>query len=939
MLLLSRAGLRLMGLSVIALMSVMMLNMPTSHYLQTSYAANLAPSVQTTASNSTRSKHVTRQRIVKVAVVSQGDTAETKSQWEPMARYLSNTISGYSFQILPVQPEGVGALMKQSLIDFYILDPLTYTQMHNDYGVVALTTRKRTGLYGEQGYPFQAAVFVVKKDARINDVKDMKNKHIAATSEQDYSSWLLAWDRLMEEGVDPLKNRKDITFYNTNYSQMMTSLIQGSTDVAILPAPVFSSMVRNEEIAMSQVRIVGNRVQLNYPYPVSTELYPDWAFAVSQFASDDLTKKINLALLDMTPSEAGVSSTQLYGWASPQSYRNVEALQQNQALYESSKKNALVKWFLNEVVRNSSIAWVLLGSSLLGMLYIMRQQTLVKNELAEQLKQHDLLGKRLEYQALYDTLTQLPNRRLFSDRLFQAIKLASRERKVFGIMMIDLDRFKEINDTMGHHAGDELLQQVSQRFKSALRDSDTLARLGGDEFSVIFHGVDSQKSVQIVANRLLESLEEPIVIDGVPITAGGSLGISLFPVHGQDPEILLRRADIAMYRAKEKRGTFAIFDSEADRKGRDHILLQNDLRNTLKEEALDVHFQPKINCITKKVEGAEALARWFHPVRGLISPGLFIPIAEDSGLIKSLTMVVLKKSIHQASLWYQAGMALNISVNVTAENIEDPKFAQEVWYLLKRFRLPPRLLELEITEDAIINNLQRANKTTDQLTQMGVTLSIDDFGTGNSSISYLKKLPISTLKIDFSFVKEMLRSKDDAAIVKSTIALGKNMGLSVIAEGIEDLETLEVLTKLGCDMGQGFYMCKPIPGAEFDQWLRTSEWGIPSVDGNVIHNAPQPNEPQSTQLPSQPQALPPAQPTAQPPIQPPIQPEEQQLPPQYTNIQPAEQHSPPTQLPTQPVDGLTGEASLPVTPKPLSTHQPSIDDDDFPDYIPDSQQG
>lgn len=469
--------------------------------------------------------------------------------------------------------------------------------------------------------------------------------------------------------------------------------------------------------------------------------------------------------------------------------------------------------FLHDYIDFQWLGWTLF--SLTALVYIISKEQWMR------------LKRQLQIHAMYDTLTNLPNRRLFTDRIQQSIRFCRREDRKFALIMCDLDHFKTVNDTLGHHAGDDLLKQVTLRLKDVLRDSDTIARLGGDEFAIILYcGDDDHYSINSVAERLIQTLEDPIYIDGLPFSVGVSLGIAVFPEHGDDAETLLRRADISLYRSKEKRNCYTMYDKNTDEHTREALRTVSDLRDAIRNNTLEVFYQPKIDCHTRQIQGVEALARWIHPEKGMISPGIFIPLAKQNGLIRHLTVVVLQKAIRQAAEWYRNGYEIRLSVNITGENIEDMNFPDELAYLLKRFQLPAHLLELEITEDVIIQSIEKATQVTERLRQMGVAISIDDFGTGNSSISYLKKLPINTLKIDFSFIREMNKNPDDEAIVRTTILLSKSLGMSVVAEGVEDAVTLERLYAMGCDLAQGFYMCKPIPADKLNEWLLTSQWGL-----------------------------------------------------------------------------------------------------------------
>lgn len=439
------------------------------------------------------------------------------------------------------------------------------------------------------------------------------------------------------------------------------------------------------------------------------------------------------------------------------------------------------------------------------------------------------MRRELRKFTLYDTLTDLPNRRLFEESIQKAITECRAKNKKFALMLGDLDRFKQINDTLGHHAGDSLLKQVALRLQNTMRGSDVLGRLGGDEFAFVFTGLERDDIVNRLAQRIMRTMDDPVVIEGLNFNTGISLGIVIFPDHGEDMETLMRRADISLYRSKERRNCYTFYDKDTDEYNRQNIQIQNDLREAIKQGLLEVYYQPKVDCDSHEVKGLEALARWPHAEQGMISPAEFIPIAKKNGLIGDLTLLMLNKSIQQISQLYHQGIDLRLSVNITEENLEDVLFPETVANILQRFDFPPQSLELEITEDVIIDNIKNATLVTDKLKNLGVNISIDDFGTGNSSISYLKKLPISTLKIDLSFIREMNRSPDDAAIVKTTILLSKSLGLSVVAEGVEDELTLQKLNDWGCDLAQGFYVCKPVPNDELVNWLKNSHQWKPQL--------------------------------------------------------------------------------------------------------------
>ena len=434
-----------------------------------------------------------------------------------------------------------------------------------------------------------------------------------------------------------------------------------------------------------------------------------------------------------------------------------------------------------------------------------------------------------EHQALHDALTDLPNRTLFHDRVGQALAIARREHIPAAVMIMDLDRFKEVNDTLGHASGDELLEQAGVRLRAALRESDTVARLGGDEFAVLLPKVVDSAAAASVARKLRKALEEPFTIHGLALQIEASVGIALYPEHGDDVHSLLQRADVAMYVAKEQPGGCEIYAKERDDYSPNRLTLLTELRRAIDQGELVLHYQPKADLRTSEVHGVEALVRWSHPVRGLVPPDEFIPLAQKTGVIVPLTFFVLNEAVRQCRTWQLEGLDLCVGVNLSARNLLDVHLPDTVGELLTRWEVPPSLLELEITESTILADPIRAMHVLSRLSGMGVRLAIDDFGTGYSSLAYLKRLPVDELKIDKSFVQGMEDDENDAVIVRSTIDLGRNLGLRVVAEGVESAEAWRQLVGLGCDVAQGYYLSRPVPASELAAWLRARREGGRSV--------------------------------------------------------------------------------------------------------------
>jgi diguanylate cyclase (GGDEF)-like protein len=436
--------------------------------------------------------------------------------------------------------------------------------------------------------------------------------------------------------------------------------------------------------------------------------------------------------------------------------------------------------------------------------------------------------RRTQHQALHDGLTGLPNRTLLRDRFGQAIRAADRELVPAALLLLDLDRFKEVNDTLGHHHGDQLLVQVGQRLQAALRQVDTVARLGGDEFAVLLPRIASGEGALAVARKLQAALEAPFVLEGLMLEVEASIGLALYPDHGSDPDELLQHADIAMYAAKEGHAGFVLFDPALDQHSPRKLALLGELRRAIDTGQLLLHYQPKVDAHTGKVLGVEALVRWQHPAHGLIQPGEFIPLAERTGLIGALTHYVLDEALRQCHAWQQAGHQLAVAVNVSARRLLDLAFPDEVAATLATWEVPAELLIVEITESAIMADPTHALQVLGRLNQLGVQVAIDDFGTGYSSMAYLKTLPVQELKVDRSFVGQMTSSSRDQVIVRSTVDLGRNLGLRVVAEGVEDPATWQELDALGCDAIQGYYVSSPVPPDDLINWLQQHQAATPN---------------------------------------------------------------------------------------------------------------
>jgi diguanylate cyclase (GGDEF)-like protein len=434
-------------------------------------------------------------------------------------------------------------------------------------------------------------------------------------------------------------------------------------------------------------------------------------------------------------------------------------------------------------------------------------------------------GEELRVMATTDELTGLANRKQFGDHVDAEIAATEGTPATFAVMLLDLDHFKDINDTLGHQYGDDLLTHLGPRLAERIGDGGLVARLGGDEFAILpAIRTDNMAALTAIAEDVLACVREPVVFDDITLQVDGSIGIARHPADGADAQTLMRRADIAMYNAKDQRDGHRFYTHGQDRHSVSRLSMVGDFRRALEQDdEIVVHFHPIVDLGSGRVHGAEALVRWQHPELGLLQPAAFLEIVEQTGLIGAMTSTVLDKAIAECAAWHAAGRELTVAVNLAVRNLHDPMLSSHVSQMLERHCLPADALKLEITESMILSDPQRALKTVESLSELGVRFAVDDFGTGHSSLSNLRMLPVHELKIDRSFVTPMLNEDSDGVIVRSTIELGHALGLLVIAEGVEDARTLARLEEINCDRAQGHYFSKPIPPIEFMRWISRYE--------------------------------------------------------------------------------------------------------------------
>lgn len=430
------------------------------------------------------------------------------------------------------------------------------------------------------------------------------------------------------------------------------------------------------------------------------------------------------------------------------------------------------------------------------------------------------LEHKVSHEATHDSVTELPNRVLLLDRLDQAIQGASRTKDTLALLILDIDDFKDINDTLGHFNGDRLLKQMVSRLHGGIRKSDTLARVGGDEFAMLLNTKTEQEHIQKIVEKIKKIFLEPFSLDGLALEIQVSIGVAFYPEHGKEVDSIMQRANVALEAAKQDTNKYTIYSSDLDRHNPHRLTMMGELRQAIENDELMVYYQPKVDLKTSRICGAEALVRWQHPEHGFMPPDEFIPMAERTGLIKPLSIWVMNQALSQAEQWHRQKLKINIAINLSPTTLLDPEFPNMIIGILSSYDVPPEYVTLEVTEGSMIKNPELAMEILHRLSEMNIKISIDDFGTGYSSMAYLKDLPVSEIKIDKSFVLDMLSNERDAVIVKSIIDIGHNLGLYVTAEGVEDKQTGLRLKELGCDILQGYYFSKPCPNDQFMAWIK-----------------------------------------------------------------------------------------------------------------------
>jgi len=491
-------------------------------------------------------------------------------------------------------------------------------------------------------------------------------------------------------------------------------------------------------------------------------------------------------------------------------------------------------WSIGAAQRHNYALWVLdlmplifgLWGQYIGSLLAFEAGAMVVDQTSKLRSQTEALEVQVLHGSTYDRLTDLPNRTLFHDRVEQAISNAKRNKEIMAILVLDLDEFKEVNNTLGHFSGDMLLKQLASRLRATVRETDTVARLSADEFAILLSEIKAKEDALQVAQKLCQAVERQFILGGINLNMLMSVGIVFFPEHGGDVDSLQQRAEVALYIAKQTKGfSIEVYSPEQDQRSTRRLTLMGELRDAIEGGGLLLHYQPKVDISSHRIVAVESLVRWQHPEYGMLPPDEFISLAERTGLIRPLTYWVMEEALRQCAEWQKHGFSIDVAVNVPVSVLLDSVFPDKLEAMLKQHQLAARRLVVEITESSLMEDQEYALQLLSHLSSIGVRISIDDFGTGYSSLAYLRRLPVSEIKIDQSFVMGMLENDNDEVIVRATIGLAHNLGMTVIAEGVAEKPILRKLAIWGCDLAQGHHISPPVDGKAIGSLLGNSEWG------------------------------------------------------------------------------------------------------------------
>ena len=775
----------------------------------------LAPSQQVAAGDDGA------ETVARLGVLSFRSAESTLERWQPTADYLSRAVEGVRFDVLPMNYPELEAAIAAAELEFVLTNTGHYVQMEAGHGLTRLVTLI-AAVRGEAVRTFGGVIFTRADHPTIRGIDDLPGHHMLGVGPGSLGGWQVAAEVLHDAGIDPERDLASLNFTGMPHDQVVEGVLAGTADAGTVRTGILEQMASEGRLDPAALRLLAPREIAGFPLHHSTRLYPEWPFSRMPHTPDALAEAATIALLEMPDNHPAAFAGGYQGWSAPLSYGPVHELfrKLEVAPYDSTGPLTMRHyWEEHPEYLFAGLAAILLLVTGVAARYhhlagALRQEVSRRGRVEGQLREHQ---QRLAHQANHDYLTDLPNRMLLTTRLEQAMASADRSGGRVAVLFLDLDRFKNINDSLGHSVGDDLLQILGSRLRHRLPDH-TVARLGGDEFIVLLERADDNETVAAFARQLIGLVSEPFAVGGwQALNIGSSIGISLYPDDAASAPELITHADAAMYHAKESgRNTYSFYTQALTDSASQRLDIEARLRRALRRGEMTLHYQPQVAMDDGRITGVEALVRWQDPAAGLIPPDRFIPVAEESGLIEPLGSWVLREACRQLREWSDVGLdTLEMSVNLSAHQIANPALPYYVAEVLEEYDLAPQRLFLELTESALMTRGEQAVEVIQRLKAVGVGLAIDDFGTGYSSLAYLKRFAIDILKIDRCFVQDLPDDRDDVEIASTIIAMARNLNLAVLAEGVENEAQRAFLAGLKCDAWQGFFRSRPLPADEF----------------------------------------------------------------------------------------------------------------------------
>jgi diguanylate cyclase (GGDEF)-like protein/PAS domain S-box-containing protein len=869
------------------------------------------------------------QEGLKLGILSFRPEEQMHQQWQPLVDYLQQK-AGVPIQLEVYSFEALEQAVAQNRLDLIITNSAHYVRIRARNpltGPLATMIRQASGA---QLSHFGGVMFVRADAPEPRHLADVANLKMAAVSKGSFGGYQMQVKELFDVGLGVPSDRQLFTT-GMPHDAVVQAVIRGEADVGFVRTGVLEDMLREGRLQPDLIKPVLLQTYDDFPYAVSTRLYPEWPVVMMPHVSEEISRKIMIGLFSLQADSEAAQKTGIHGFTRPADYQPVENLLRSLRI---SPFDAAPDFTLMDMWQRHA-AWIVSFAALLSLFVVViaaHIRSIRRNEAGLELaasvfsharegivitdtqgtilkvndafsritgfSREDALGKnprilksgkqpkefyqalwlsleakghwygelwnrrkngefyvqmttmsavsnkagkithyvalqsditnlkeheqRLEHIAHYDVLTNLPNRVLLADRLQQAMIFAEREKQFLAVVFLDLDGFKAVNDQHGHEMGDQLLIELAQRMKSQLRKSDTLARIGGDEFVVLLNGLDSIGSAHSLLHGLLRAAGQPFIIGEQHLQVSASIGVTFYPSDKSEAEQLIRHADLAMYQAKQQgKNRYHFFDIELDQQDKAHMTSRQQIKQALDCSEFVLYFQPKVWMHTGKIVGAEALIRWQHPERGLLAPIEFLPMIEGHPLSAELDYWVLSQALAQLDIWCQQGFDFSVSVNIGPRLLQQIDFVDELISLAKKYpNVPARLLQFEVLETSAIEDVGHVGSVIRRCQELGYSFALDDFGTGYSSLTYLRHLPAELVKVDQSFVRDMLQDTEDLAIVNGVIGLSGAFHRDVLAEGVETIAHGEMLMLMGCQLAQGYGIARPMPAVDFIQWQK-----------------------------------------------------------------------------------------------------------------------